>query len=99
MIDSLSAASLESIIITSSFEIRDDIVAPKPNLETTNGRFKNSVLNYLKYHDKVKKSEMMEVWQSECEGKPSASVYSKIMSEVATTKSSGIWKLKWLSSD
>ena len=96
MIDNVPAVTLESVITTLSFEIRDDIVAPQPNLEIPLGRFKKATLNHFKVHDQVKKSEMMGIWEKECEGKPSASVYSKIMNEVATTKSSGIWKLKWI---
>ena len=99
MVDSISASTLESILTTNTFEIRDDIVAYPPDKTTTLGKYKHSTFTYFKSHDKVKKSEMMDVWQSECDGKPSAGMYAKIMNEVAVTKSSGIWRLKWLNTD
>jgi hypothetical protein len=99
MVDSISASSLESIITTCTFEIRDDIVAYPPDTTTINGKYKHSTFTHFKSQDKVRKGEMMDIWQTECGGKPSTAAYQKIMNEVAITKSSGIWRLKWLNKE
>lgn len=96
LVKSISPSILEGIMATVCFEIRDDIVASKPDTTTEHGRFKQAVLGQFVKSDKIKKADMMEVWGRECEAKPSAALYSKIMSEYASTKKSGIWRLKWL---
>jgi hypothetical protein len=56
--------------------------------------YRYTVISLYQDHTTLKKSELMAEWKKDVGKVPSNAMYTKIMQEIATSKSNGHWVLK-----